>query len=112
MQAAMAVLGTPPTPFLGLCQGSLTLAGCLGDPEAGASSLVRPGCNSKQCPPFPYFFAGSPSIPPPSAQCHQLLQFLQKWPTSGLIPYPTKHTPKHTLCHPTEALLLRADDDK
>ena len=81
-------------------------------PEAGASSLVRLGCNSKLCPASLHFFTGSPSTPPPTAQCCQLLQCLPEVAHPDLIPHPTRHTPKHTLCCPTEALLLQADDDK
>ncbi|XP_065767015.1 uncharacterized protein [Muntiacus reevesi] len=55
---------------------------------------------------------GSPSTPPPTAQCRQLLQCLPEVAHPGLIPHPTRHMPKHTLCCPTEALLLCADDDK
>lgn len=45
----MAVLGTPPIPFLGLCHGSLTLAVCPGAQPAPAdpfpSSSLLPACS-------------------------------------------------------------------
>ena len=45
MQAATAVLGTPPTPFLGLCQGSLPWLSALelSQPQLTLSPL--PACS-------------------------------------------------------------------
>lgn len=74
--------------------------------------MVGPGCSSKQCPPSPDVSAGPLCTPPPTPQCHQLLQcpseVAQVWPYSCR----RTHTPKPTLCVPTEALILRADDNK
>lgn len=70
-----------------------------------------PGFNYRQRPPSPTFSAGPqhPSIKVPSApsSCSDH----QKWPKSGIIRIPTRHTPKLTHVHPkTETLILQADD--
>ena len=51
MQAAMAVLGTPPTPFLGLCQGCLPRATCSPHSLISALPVLEP--HTSCLPAFP-----------------------------------------------------------